>query len=267
MQYIAQMNDLDRTLFLRTLGQRIREQRQLMRKTLREVASDSGVSLRFLTSLEAGEGNISVVKLAQVCSALRLPMHSLFDFETGDSQAGIVALLGLRGAGKSTIGAMLAEKTGRPFFELDELIEETAGLQLAEIFSLHGESYYRKVEREALEALIENTPHAILATGGGIVTEEDTFQLLRNRCVTVWLRAQPEDHMSRVLAQGDQRPIAGRPHAMTELKTLLTSREKLYGQAAFVVDTSDQPPSSTLTTLLENLESHGNIPMKVPVVS
>ncbi|HZS38370.1 MAG TPA: shikimate kinase [Polyangia bacterium] len=152
--------------------------------------------------------------------------------------APIIALLGLRGAGKSTIGRRLAERLRLRFVELDAAIEEAAGLSLAEIFELHGEAYYRRLERETLMALLSDAPGMVLATGGSLVNDRETYRLLRRRAVTVWLKARPEDHWNRVLQQGDQRPMAEHPHAMSELRALLAAREKLYAEAEHVVDTS-----------------------------
>ena len=144
----------------------------------------------------------------------------------------------MRGAGKSTVGAQAGGAAAVPFVELDALIEEAAGLSLAEIFELHGEAYYRRLERETLARFLDETGAAVLATGGSLVSDAETYALLRRRAATVWLKARPEDHWNRVLRQGDQRPMAENPHAMQELEQLLAARERLYAAADFTVETS-----------------------------
>jgi XRE family aerobic/anaerobic benzoate catabolism transcriptional regulator len=156
----------------------------------------------------------------------------------GSGEGPLVALLGLRGAGKSTIGAKLAQRLGVPFVELDEMVERAAGLSLEGIFSLHGEAYYRRLAREVLTSFLADAGAAVLATGGSVVTDREAFRLLKMRCRTVWLKATPEEHWQRVLAQGDERPGAASPHAQAELRALLKAREPLYAQAELAVDTS-----------------------------
>jgi XRE family aerobic/anaerobic benzoate catabolism transcriptional regulator len=150
----------------------------------------------------------------------------------------VVALLGLRGAGKSTLGPEVARRLGVPFFELDALVAREAGMPLSTIFEMHGEAWFRRLERKVLEAFLDTHEAAVLATGGSIVTASDTYQLLRRRAVTVWLKAKPQDHWDRVLRQGDLRPMRNRANAMTELKALLRTRKPLYARAEHVVDTS-----------------------------
>jgi XRE family aerobic/anaerobic benzoate catabolism transcriptional regulator len=222
---------------IRRVGARVRHARAERRLTMREVAERSGISLRFLSQLEAGDANIAIGRLAAVATALGV---SLADLVAEDAPAASrdVALLGLRGAGKSTIGPRLAEALGAPVVELDERIEEAAGLRVAEIFSLHGEGYYRRLERECLEAVLDDGRPSVVALSGGIVHNEEAFGLARRRCATVWLKARPEDHMRRVLDQGDRRPVANRPDAMAELRAILAAREPLYGLADVTVDTS-----------------------------
>jgi XRE family aerobic/anaerobic benzoate catabolism transcriptional regulator len=156
----------------------------------------------------------------------------------GAGEGPLVALLGLRGAGKSTIGRKLAQRLAVPFVELDELVERAAGLSLAGLFSLHGEAYYRRLAREVLTRFLADTDAAVLATGGSLVTDREALRLLTKRCRTIWLQATPEDHWKRVLAQGDERPGAASPHAQAELRALLKAREPLYAQAEAAVDTS-----------------------------
>jgi len=217
-------------------ARRLREERGLTR---RELAQRSGVSERFLADLEGGQGNISVARLQDVARALGSSAGELlFAAQHERTDRRVVALVGLRGAGKSTIGRALAQRLGLPFFELDTLVEKDAGLPLAAIFQLHGEAYYRRLAREALTRFLAETDAAVLATGGGIVTDPGSFKLLQKRCRTVWLTATPEDHWQRVLEQGDVRPGAASPHAQEELRALLKSREPLYSQAELSVDTS-----------------------------
>ena len=209
--------------------------------TLKQVAERSGVSPRFLVQLEAGRGNISVRRLADVARALDVTPASLITMPPEQRDDPIVALLGLRGAGKTTVGKRLARRLRVPFVELDRRIEQAANISLAELFSLHGEDYYRRLEREVLQAVLESEGPMVLATGGGLVTAPETFALLRRGALTVWLRATPEDHWNRVLRQGDRRPLVDHPQAMSDLRSLLAAREPLYATAAHTVETSDRP--------------------------
>jgi XRE family aerobic/anaerobic benzoate catabolism transcriptional regulator len=238
---------------LTALGRRARALRLERGWTLREVAERSGVSPRFLVQLEGGRGNISVKRLADVARALDTTPAALLA-DTQERAERVVALLGLRGAGKTTIGRRLAKRLRVSFVELDRRIEQAAELSLAELFSLHGEDYYRRLERDVLTSVLDERRAMVLATGGGIVTSPDTYALLRRSAVTIWLRARPEDHWNRVVRQGDRRPMADHPQAMADLRTLLASREPLYAAAAHTIDTSARPADAIvdeIATLIE----------------
>jgi XRE family transcriptional regulator, aerobic/anaerobic benzoate catabolism transcriptional regulator len=222
---------------LASLGDRVRELRTRRAWTLRDLARASGLSLRFVSQVEAGLGNISVLKLAELAHALGTTPASLLSARR--AAAPIVCLLGLRGAGKTTIGRRLAHKRRVPFVELDRRIEELAGLALPEMFALHGEEYYRRLERETLERVLAEDRPLVMAAAGGIVASPETYDMLLRRTVTIWLRATAEDHWNRVLQQGDRRAMAERPDAMAELRRLLISREPSYARATHTVDTSN----------------------------
>jgi XRE family aerobic/anaerobic benzoate catabolism transcriptional regulator len=218
--------------------------------TIRDLAERSGVSVRFLIQLESGRGNISVKRLADLAHALEIPTADLLR-EDQERQRRTIALLGLRGAGKTTIGKQLARTLHVRFVELDRRIEKAADMSLAEIFSLYGDDYYRRLERETLARLFAENRPTVLATGGGIVTSAETYALLKKSAVTVWLRATPEDHWNRVVSQGDRRPMADHPQAMADLRALLALREPLYASADHTIETSGRP----VDVIVEELES------------
>ena len=228
------------------LASNVRARRKDRALTLRELGAQAGVSERFLVLLESGRANVSVVKLDDIARALETSVSGLLGddaatHEPASSEAArapLVALLGLRGSGKSAIGARAAARLGWPFIELDELVEAHAGMSLAELFELHGGDYYRRVQRDEIERLLTSGATGFLATGGGVVADHETFGRLRASTLTIWLKARPEDHYARVLAQGDTRPAANREDAMRELRALLRARRALYELAAHVVDTS-----------------------------
>jgi XRE family aerobic/anaerobic benzoate catabolism transcriptional regulator len=223
---------------LQALGWRVKELRGDRGWTLRELAERSGVSLRFLAQLESGRGNISIKRLAELATAFGVTPADMLRESQFLPPPSIVALLGLRGAGKTTIGRELARRLHVRFVELDRRIEKAADMSLAEVFSLYGEEHYRRLERETLAQVLAEKRAMVLATGGGIVASPDTFALLKKHAVTIWLRATPEDHWNRVVRQGDRRPMADHPQAMADLRALLTSREPLYAGAEHIVDTS-----------------------------
>ena len=225
---------------LKGLGASVKARRTACGLTRKTLAERARLSERFLVQLEMGEGNISVARLEDVAEALDTTTASLLTFVRTRSEAapGVIALLGLRGAGKSTLGAILARRIGVPFVELDALVAREAGMSLATLFELHGEVYFRRIERDALKRFLDTEPNAVLATSGSLVTDAGTFALLRRRAKTVWLKARPHDHWNRVVAQGDGRPMKDRANAMSELKSLLRARRPLYAQADHVIDTS-----------------------------
>ena len=222
---------------LQALGTKIGEARIGRGWTRRELAERSGVSVRFLVQLEAGRANISVKRLADIAGAFGVTASDLLRDSDGRPPR-IVALLGLRGAGKTTIGRQLARRLHLRFVELDRRIEKAADMSLAELFSLYGEDRYRRLERDALASVIAENHSIVLATGGGIVASPDTFALLKKHATTIWLRASPEDHWNRVVRQGDRRPMADHPQAMADLRALLAAREPLYAGADHTVNTS-----------------------------
>jgi XRE family transcriptional regulator, aerobic/anaerobic benzoate catabolism transcriptional regulator len=272
--------------YLRHLGDRIREARARRGMTRRILSRDSRVSERYLAQLETGQGNISILLLRQVAQALDLPIHALLHESAAQSEdltraseflahlsadnlqrarqillrefAAVdravrhrrIAIVGLRGAGKSTLGNMLATHLGVPFVELDRLIEQHSGLGLNVIFDLYGQSGFRRLERECLDEVLQRSSTFVLATGGSLVSETATYERLLSDCFTVWLRATPEDHMQRVIAQGDTRPMSENREAMSELKNILAVREPLYRRADAIVDTSSQSLPDTLENLV-----------------
>jgi XRE family aerobic/anaerobic benzoate catabolism transcriptional regulator len=215
---------MDPAHLLAGLGRRVRELRTERGLTLKALGHGAGLSPRFLVQLEAGRANISVRSLARLAGALGTTPAALLSGPGSAAELPVVALLGLRGAGKSTIGRRLARRLRLRFVELDRRVEAAAGLSLGELFAVHGEAYYRRLEHEALEAVLGEGRPLVLATGGGLPASPETWALLRRRALTVWLRAAPEDHWNRVVGQGDRRPMADSPQAMAELRRLLAAR-------------------------------------------
>lgn len=254
---------------LRRLGRRVRRRRTELGLTGRELAERAGLSPRFIAQIEAGGGNIAIGRLEGLAAALGVRLGALvaeppaggvreaidrllderepeelgrvlglLEALFGNQQPRAVALLGIRGAGKSAVGPLVAAALGLAFVELDDCIEATAGLGLAEIFALHGEPYYRRLEARCLSERLTGGDPCVIALPGGIVGNEELYELVRRSCLCVWLKARPEDLVARVLAQGDRRPMADRTDAMAELRALVAAREPLYQRADVVVDTS-----------------------------
>jgi len=167
-----------------------------------------------------------------------------------------VALIGLRGAGKSTLGSRLAQESNVPFIELDREIEKDTGMPLAEIFSLYGQSGYRAIEKRTLQRVLRESECAVVSVGGGVVSEKETYEYLLSNCFTVWIKAQPDEHMSRVIAQGDFRAMAGSNQAMEDLRRILEAREPLYRKADLTLDTSGSSVEQTFSQLKTAVQNH-----------
>ncbi len=279
-----------RDAFLVALGDRLRTLRARRGYTRKALAREADVSERHLANLETGTGNASILVLRQIAHALDCALAELIGDETtgspewlmirdllhGRSEAELqrargalaellsesgpdigrrrrIALIGLRGAGKSTLGQMLADDVGFPFVELNREVERLAGAGLAEIHALYGLTAYRRYERRALEETIQLHPEAVIATPGGLVSEAGTFQLLLAHCFTVWLHAEPEEHMQRVIAQGDLRPMSGNAEATQDLKRILAGRTPFYGKADLAYDTSGQDLARCYAGLRERI--------------
>ncbi|TMJ86495.1 MAG: helix-turn-helix domain-containing protein [Alphaproteobacteria bacterium] len=281
------------TGFLEQLGQRVRTMRALRGMSRKVLAKVSGISERYIAQLESGKGNVSIVLLRRVSNAIGAHLEDIIpasepspdwavirdllrkatptqiaqakDVLAGQGVAAQrrtfagIALIGLRGAGKSTLGKMLAKKIGWDFVELNKEIEAQNGLSVAEIIALYGQEGFRRMEQAALEQLLARKELMVLATGGGIVSEPLSFELILSSFYTIWVKAEPEEHMARVRRQGDLRPMADDRSAMAELRSILKSREPLYARASAVVDTSGLSVDaaaaglfSAVTPLLEN---------------
>jgi len=240
--------------YLARLGERVRGWRTGRGVTRKALALSSGVSERYLAQLEGGEGNISVLLLRRIAQAMAVPIEELAREQEAAARGARVALLGLRGAGKSTLGEKLAQNLGVPFVELDREVEQEAGAPLGEVFSMYGQDAFRRFERRALERVLKTQPRAVIAVGGSLVTDPETYRLLLDSCFCIWLKASPSDHMARVMAQGDLRPFRGRAAALDEIRKLLADRDSLYSRADAVLDTSDRPVKQSLAELRRALE-------------
>jgi len=283
-------NGHDDDAFLRAFGARVRGERARRGMSRKLLAQHAGISERYLTQLESGKGNISIVLLRHVAGALGLPLARLVEDEppspemtllrqflarlqpeqlreayttltaqfasgASDARNERIALVGLRGAGKTTLGAAAARDLDVPFFELDREIERLAGSSLGSIIELYGQQAYRRYELQALQELLASHPRFVVATGGSIVSESATYELLLRSCYTVWIRTTPEEHMQRVLAQGDLRPMAGSQQAMDDLRRILEERGELYGRADLTIDTTGRSADESLQQLLAELPS------------
>ncbi len=274
----------DNDPYLHRLGERVRTLRHQRGITRKALAAHAKVSERYLAQLEAGLGNCSIVLLRRIARAIGLPLTQLVHegpepsldlvlltqflerlppdmlvdarklvtehFSSPAEDRRRVALIGLRGGGKSTLGRMLAERLDVPFIELDREIERRSGANLSEIFDMFGQETFRRAEREALDDILRRHPRFVIATSGSIVTEPGTLELLLASCFTVWVRAEPEEHMQRVMAQGDMRPMANNARAMEDLVSILKSREPLYAKAEAVLATTGKTPEQNLAELL-----------------
>jgi len=274
---------------LKLLGDRVRQARARRGMTRRQVARDSGVSERYLAQIESGHGNISVLVLRRLAKALNISadvllfeglepplefVHAveflrrlspddlalarqllLYQFGGGDPAARHrrIALIGLRGAGKSTLGTALAERLEMPFLELDHLIEQESGQTLNLIFDFRGQAGFRELERQCLEDVLRRYPCFVLATGGSLVSEPGTFERLLSSCFTVWIRASAEEHMQRVISQGDMRPMSSNRDAMSDLKRILAEREIFYSKADIQVNTAGRTFEDSLERLIQAL--------------
>jgi len=274
--------------FLEQLGQRVRTMRALRGMSRKVLARVSGISERYIAQLESGKGNVSIVLLRRVSNAMGAHIEDLIptadaapdwqvirdllrkatpnqiaqakDILAGGSAAAQrklsfsgIALIGLRGAGKSTLGKMLAERIGWSFVELNKEIERDNGLSVAEIIALYGQEGFRRMEQAALGQLLARKELMVLATGGGIVSEPLTFDLILSSFYTIWLKAEPEEHMTRVRRQGDLRPMADDRSAMAELRNILLSREPLYARASATVDTAGLSVDAAAARLIDTV--------------
>ena len=279
--------DLQGAALLRSLGTRLRQMRKSKGFSRRSLSERSGVSPRYLAKIEAGDGNISIGLLIKLAAALEQPIEhflmadamfhtdlphvsqlyaradasvrarvlQVLDSERmGLQKAQRLCLVGLRGAGKSTLGARVAKVFGAPFIELNREIEKNAGMALGEIIALYGQEGYRQLEADTLTGIIEGHKRAIVAVAGGIVSEEGSFYHVLSRFHTVWLKASASEHMERVRAQGDVRPMQDNPQAMIQLRQILRSREALYTQSDHVVDTSGKSVEQSQMELSQLIE-------------
>ena len=290
--------DSKRSPFLESLGERVRTLRSRKGMTRRAVALAADVSERHLANLEYGTGNVSVLVLLQVAQALqcslaellgdvtttspewllirellskrseadlrraRVQLSEMFG-EGGNAQErkGRIALIGLRGAGKTALGQRLADNLGFPFIELSREIEQFAGCQISEIHNLYGANAYRRYERRALEEAIQIYPEVVIATPGGLVSDSANFNLLLSHCTTVWLQADAADHMGRVAAQGDMRPMAASREAMEDLKRILEGRSAFYSKADLAINTSGRSEDQAFDALRTSVRQHLTLPV------
>lgn len=245
--------------FLRALGRRLRLLRARRGMTRRILAAQSGVSERYISAMEAGTGNSSILLLRALAGALHVELRAILEDDVVPNvRAGArapdyrdrIALIGMRGAGKSTLGPMLAERLDVAFVELDREVEKEAGLGLGEIMELHGQAGFRRLERSVLDRVIATCPRVVIAAGGGIVAETATYERMLGSCLTVWVKAAPEAHMQRVIDQGDLRPMRDNRRSMEDLRAILGSREALYAQADIQLDTTGRSVDDTIATLL-----------------
>lgn len=269
--------------FVALVGERVRKTRERRGISRRVLSELSQVSLRYLAHLESGSGNFSIALLWRVSKALDhriewlvgaedpwtsdiVQCSELFRRATGDQRRRVLkildagnptqlrekrlCLIGLRGAGKSTLGKLLSNELSLPFIELNQEIQEISGIPANEVMALYGQEGYRRLERQALERIVATSDRAVLAVAGGVVAEPETFAYLLHHFHTIWIKACPEEHMERVRGQGDLRPMAGNPKAMEELRSILTSREELYSKAEATVDTTGRSLEESMHDLL-----------------